>query len=151
MSTNNSRFGMILVSLTREALEGLQDMARRSCLSSECSLCKQEKIRLLEQGAIQKMLSFSRWLLGFVSGYSSLLPFYTFAMAVSQHIHTSKIIKATLTPSLSCHFKTTNTSVKFETLKPFCLLFSHWHVKGFSSKYITLKIYNLLDRNVYCL
>ena len=124
MSTSNSRFGMILESLTREALEGLQDMARRSCLSSECSLCKKEKIRLLEQGAIQKMPSFLRWLLGFVSGYSSLLPSFIFAMAVSQHIHTSKITKATLTPSLpSCHFKTTNKSAKFETLKPFCLLF----------------------------
>ena len=28
----------------------------------------------------------------------------------------------------------TNKSVKFETIKPFLSSFSHWHVKGFSSK-----------------
>ena len=49
---------------------------------------------------------------------------------------------------------------KSETLKPdFCLFFSmflfvclfwHWHVKGFSSKRITLKIDVLQDRKIYC-
>ena len=48
---------------------------------------------------------------------------------------------ALLTPSLPwCHLKTTNESAKSETLKPFCRRFPHWHVKGFSSKNIALKV-----------
>ena len=46
-----------------------------------------------------------------------------------------------LTPSLpSRRLKTTNNSAKFEILKPSCLLFSHWRLKGFSSVHIVLKI-----------
>ena len=57
-----------------------------------------------------------------------------------------------LTPSLPwCKFKTTNKSAKFETLKPFFpFLYSHWHVKGFSSKCIALKVDVLKDRKIYC-
>ena len=45
-----------------------------------------------------------------------------------------------LTPSLPRRYlKKTNTSAKFESLQPFCFLFSHWHVKGSSSKRIALK------------
>ena len=45
-----------------------------------------------------------------------------------------------------CHLKMTNKSAKwFETFKPFC--FSHWHVKGFSSKCIALKADVLSNRN----
>jgi len=36
--------------------------------------------------------------------------------------------------------KTASKSEKFETIKLFCFLFSAWHVKGFSSKCIALKI-----------
>ena len=44
-----------------------------------------------------------------------------------------------LTPSLpGCRLKTTRKSAKFETLKP-SSAFSHWHVKGFSSKLTALK------------
>ena len=46
-----------------------------------------------------------------------------------------------LTPSLSgCYLQMTHKSAKFETLKPFCFLFLHWHVKGSPSKCIELKI-----------
>ena len=48
---------------------------------------------------------------------------------------------SSLTPSLPWfHWKSTHKSVKFETLKSFCLLFSHWHVKGSPSKRTELKI-----------
>ena len=63
---------------------------------------------------------------------------------------TAQITDHTLTPSLPwCHFKTTNKCAKFETFKLFCLSFffflggggrGHWHVKGFSSKRIALKV-----------
>ena len=50
-------------------------------------------------------------------------------------------VGAGLTPSLPCgHLKTTNKNAKFETLKPFLLVFLHWHMKEFSSKRITLKV-----------
>ena len=48
--------------------------------------------------------------------------------------------KVGLTPSLPCHLKTTNKSATFETFKPYCFLFLHWHVKGFSSKRIALRL-----------
>ena len=35
---------------------------------------------------------------------------------------------------------TTHKNAKFETLKPFLSSFSHWHVKGFSSKRLALKV-----------
>ena len=37
-------------------------------------------------------------------------------------------------------FENDHKSTKFETLKPFFLSFSHWHVKGFSPKRIALKV-----------
>ena len=39
---------------------------------------------------------------------------------------------------------------KIETLKPFSS-FSHWHVKGLSSKHFALKVDVLYDWNIYCL
>ena len=52
--------------------------------------------------------------------------------------------------AMICHLKTTNKSGKFETLKLFGLLFSHWHVKGLSSKGKALKV-DVTDRKMYCL
>ena len=54
-----------------------------------------------------------------------------------------------LTPSLPwCHVKTTNKRAKFQTLKPFCFLFSRWYVKEFSSTRIALKIDAIGPENV---
>ena len=68
----------------------------------------------------------------------------------------------TLTPSLPRrHLKTTKKSAKSETLKLFFFFFLcvcvcvcvcvHWHVNGFSSKRIALKIDILQDRKIHCL
>ena len=55
-----------------------------------------------------------------------------------------------LTPSLPwCHLKTTNQSVKSETLKPFLVSFSRWHVKGLSSKCTALKVDVLQGRKIH--
>ena len=42
----------------------------------------------------------------------------------------------------------TNKTGKFETLKLFGLLFSHWHVKGLSSKGTALKVDVIGPENV---
>ena len=39
--------------------------------------------------------------------------------------------------------------MNFETLKPFCLLFLHWHAEGFLSKRIALKVDVSEDRKIY--
>ena len=57
-----------------------------------------------------------------------------------------------LTPSLPrCHLKTTSKSAKFETCKPFYLLFCTGVWKDFSSKCLALKVDVLWDWKVYCL
>ena len=60
-----------------------------------------------------------------------------------------RLTSRSLTPSLPwCHFKTTNKSAKFETIKPFCLLLSHWYVKGSPPKRIALKVDLLQDKKI---
>ena len=64
-------------------------------------------------------------------------------------MHAKRSLCVTLTSSLPCYvLKMANKRAKYTTLKPFCVcfsvclfffLFSHWHVKGLSSKCITLK------------
>ena len=55
-----------------------------------------------------------------------------------------------LTPSLPwCHWKMTNKSAKFETFK-LLSSFSHWHVKGFSSKRAALQADVSYDPKIYC-
>ena len=57
---------------------------------------------------------------------------------------------AILTPSLPwCRLKMTMKSAKFESLRRFLSSFSHWHVKGLSSKRTALKADVLQDRNIY--
>ena len=54
--------------------------------------------------------------------------------------------------TLHCHDATWKQPIKimkFEKVKLFCLLFLHWHVKGFSSKRIALNVDVLQDRKIY--
>ena len=53
------------------------------------------------------------------------LPFPGPVTLTLTHVQSSHVARLSpFTPSLSlCHFKTTNESVKFETRKPFCVLF----------------------------
>ena len=65
-------------------------------------------------------------------------------------MHAKRSLCVTLTSLLPCYLlKMANKRAKSTTLKPFCVcfsvclfffLFSHWHVKGLSSKCITLKV-----------
>ena len=53
----------------------------------------------------------------------------------------SWVLVQVLTPSLpSSHLKSTNKSAKFETKRLFVFFFLYWHVEGFSSKRIALKV-----------
>ena len=78
------------------------------------------------------------------------LPFPGPVRLTLTHVQSSHVARLSpLTPSLSlCHFKTTNESAKFETHKPFCVLFRSGMWKLKKKKKILLKTHSVKSRSV---